>query len=76
MSTETWDTLKGWYETFNTSQFLLIKTKFLSIKMEEKEDASTFLSRIKELKDNLVDVSEKVSNIDLVTITLNGMLEE
>lgn len=44
--------------------------------MEEHEDANNFVSRIKELKDNLGDISEKVSNTDLVTITLKGMLEE
>ena len=35
-----------------------------------------FLSRIKELKDKLIEIGEKVSNTDLVTITLKGMLEE
>jgi hypothetical protein len=44
--------------------------------MEEHEDVNNFVSRIKELKDNLGDISEKVCNIDLVTITLKGMLEE
>lgn len=44
--------------------------------MEEHEDVNNFVFIIKELKDNLGDISEKVFNIDLVTITLKGMLEE
>jgi hypothetical protein len=44
--------------------------------MEENENISNFLSRIKELKDKLGDIGEKISSTDLVTVTLNGMLDE
>jgi hypothetical protein len=44
--------------------------------MEENESVSTFVSRIKELKDKLGDIGESVSSTDLVTITLNGMSED
>jgi hypothetical protein len=75
-SHETWETLKGLYETMNTNRVLFLKSKLLSIKMEENENISKFLSRIKELKDKLGDIGEKIYSIDLVTITLNGMLDE
>ena len=35
-----------------------------------------FLGRIKDMKDKLGDIGEKVSNTDLVTIALNGMLKD
>ena len=44
--------------------------------MDGNESVSSFLGRIKEVKDNLVNIGEIVSNTDLVTITLNGMLED
>jgi hypothetical protein len=44
--------------------------------MDGNESVSSFLGRIKEVKDKLVNIGETVSNTDLVTITLNGMLED
>jgi hypothetical protein len=44
--------------------------------MEENENISNFLSRIKEMKDKLGDIGEKISSTNLVTVTLNGMLDE
>jgi hypothetical protein len=75
-SATTWTTLKALYETSNTNCILFLKTKFLGIKMDGNESLSSFLGRIKEVKDNLVNIGETVSNTDLVTITLNGMLED
>ena len=75
-STITWNTLKGLYETSNSNRILFLKTKLLSIKMEEREEVNNYISRIKDLRDKLSDIGEKVSNSDLVTIKLKGMLAE
>jgi hypothetical protein len=75
-SAATWTTLKALYETSNTNHILFLKTKLLGIKMDGNESVSSFLGRIKEVKDKLVNIGETVSNTDLVTITLNGMLED
>jgi hypothetical protein len=75
-SAATWTTLKSLYETSNTNHILFLKTKLLGIKMDGNESVSSFLGRIKEVKDKLVNIGEIVSNTDLVTITLNGMLED
>jgi hypothetical protein len=76
ISVETWTALKSLYETSNTNRILFLKTKLLGIKMDGNESVSSFLGRIKEVKDKLVNIGETVSNTDLVTITLNGMLED
>ena len=44
--------------------------------MEENESIDDFISRIKDVKDKLGNIGETISSIDLVNITLNGMLEE
>jgi hypothetical protein len=75
-STTTWTMLKALYETSNKNCILFLKTKLLGIKMDENESVSSFLGHIKEVKDKLVNIGETVSNTDLVTITLNGMLED
>ena len=46
------------------------------MRMEENESAARFIARVKDLKDRLGDIEEKVFNSDLVTITLNGMKDE
>ena len=71
---EIWTTLKDLYETSNTNRILFLKTKLLGIKMDANESISSFLGRIKEVKDKLGNIGETVSITDLVTITLNGML--
>ena len=70
----TWTSLKALYETSNTNCILFLKTKLLGIKMDGNESFSSFLGRIKEVKDKLGNIGEIVSSTDLVTITLNGML--
>jgi hypothetical protein len=75
-SAATWTTLKALYETSNRNRILFLKTKLLGIKMDGNESVSSFLGHIKEVKDKLVNIGETVSNTDLVTITLNSMLED
>ena len=41
-----------------------------------QQSVSTFLGWIKDMIDKLGDIGEKVSNTDLVIISLNGMLED
>jgi hypothetical protein len=68
--------LKDLYQTNSMNRIIFLKRKMLIIKMDINEIVSTFLGRIKEMKNKLGDIGEIVSNINLVTITLNGMLED
>ena len=64
------------YEIKNTSRTLYLKKNILSIKMEENDYVSSFISRIKEVKDKLADIGQTVANDDLVTITMNDMMDD
>jgi hypothetical protein len=72
-STEMWTMLKDLYETSSTNRIIFLKTKMLGINMDGNQFVSSFLGRIKEVKDKLGSIGETISNIDLVIITLNGM---
>ena len=72
-TTNIWTTLNDLYEIKNTNHLLFLKSKILSIKMEENESVVVFISHIKELKNKLGDIGEIVSDTDLVMITMNGM---
>jgi len=51
-----WTILKEMYEIKNTSRTLHLRKNILSIKIEENESISSFISRIKEVKDKLTDI--------------------
>jgi hypothetical protein len=57
-SAATWTMLKALYETSNTNRILFLKTKLLGIKMDGNESVSSFLGRIKEVKDKLVNIGK------------------
>eukprot|EP00253_Pinus_taeda_P036376 PITA_36376 len=71
-----WDTLKGLYETQNSNRVLALKGKLFALKMGENESVGGFMARVKDLKDQLGAIGEKVSDSDLVTLTLNRMTDE
>ena len=75
-SKETWEILKYLYETTNSNRIMFLKNKLLSMKMEAHENISTYVSRIKDLCDQLSAIGDKVSNFDLVTITLKGLIRD
>ena len=75
-STDTWKTPNDLYKIKNTNQIIFLKSKLLSIKMVTNDFVNAFVARIKELKGKLGDIGETISSTDLVTITLNGMLED
>ena len=68
--------LKDLYEIRNTNRLLFLKSKTLSMKMEENEIVSSFISWIKDLKIKLEDFNEIAVDADLVTITMNGMIDD
>lgn len=70
-----WKNLKDLYGIKNTNRLLFLKRKIPSIKMDKNESLLPFISRIKDLKDKLGDIREAVSNDELVTITMNGMID-
>ena len=73
-SKETWEILKSLYEATNSNRIMFLKTKLLSMKMEAHENITTYVSRIKDLCDQLSAIGDKVSNSDMVTITLKGLI--
>lgn len=71
-----WTTIKNLYETQNKNRVLTLKGKLFALKMEENESVAGFMARVKDLSDKLGAIGEKVSDSDLVTLTLNRMTDE
>lgn len=71
-----WNTIKGLYETQNSNCVLTLKGKLFTLKMGENESVGGFMARVKDLKDQLGAIGEKVLDSYLVTLTLNRMTYE
>lgn len=57
-----WTTIKNLWQTQNTSRVLSLKGKLFALKMEENESATGFIAVVRDLKDRLGDIREKVSD--------------
>lgn len=66
-SKETWNVLKGLYESTNENHILFLKTKIFWIKIEGNESINHFISCIKDLRSKLGDIGKKVYGTDLVS---------
>jgi len=75
-SSDIWTTLKNPYQTQNTNHILLLKGKLFSMRMEENEAIAGFIAWVKDQKDRVGDIREKVFDSNLVTITLNKIMDE
>jgi len=64
------------YEIKNKNCLLFLKRNILNVKMEENESVTTFISRLKELKNKLSGIGYTLSNIDLATITMNSIPDD
>lgn len=71
-----WAIWKDLYEIRNKNHLLFLKSKILSLKMEENETVSAFIARIKDLKKKLVDIGHTVEDTELVTIPMNGVTND
>eukprot|EP00253_Pinus_taeda_P025009 PITA_25009 len=75
-SAEIWTKIKNLYETQNTNRVLALKSKLFSMRMDEREFATAFVARIKDVKDGLGAIGVAVADEDLVAITMNGMHDD
>ena len=75
-SAEIWTKIKSLYETQNANRLSTLKSKLFSMRMDERESATAFFARIKDVKDGLGAIGVAVADEDLVAITMNGMRDD
>eukprot|EP00253_Pinus_taeda_P025231 PITA_25231 len=75
-ASEIWRILKDLYEIMTTNRVSILKSKILSLRMEENETVDVFIARIKYLKNKLAHIGETVADTDLVTISMYGVTDD
>jgi hypothetical protein len=73
---EMWDVVKNLYEAKNENQRMALKDKLHDTKMGKGESVSSYLTRVAQVKDELVAIGEVISDSELVRIALKGFTKE
>jgi hypothetical protein len=73
---EMWDALQNLFEAKNENRKMASKAKLQDTKMGNEESVSSYLTRVAQVKDELVAVGEVISDSELVRITLKGFTKE
>ena len=68
-----WDTLTRLFQSSNENRKMVLREKMKSIRMVKSEDMLSYLTRISQVRDELVAVGEVVPNAELVRTTMNGV---
>ena len=76
LANEIWGVLKELYEIKNSNCLMFLRSKIMSMKLEENETIASFVARIKDLKNRLSDIGHTIDDTDLVTITMNGVTND
>lgn len=71
-----WEALTELYQSNNENQKIVMREKLSGTKMSKNETISSYLTRISQVRDELVAVGEKVFDSELVRTTLNWFTEQ
>ena len=67
-----WEAIIKLYQNSNLNRKTVLKEKLQNTKMRKGESVSSYLTRLRQVKDELADVGETVDGTELVRIALNG----
>eukprot|EP00253_Pinus_taeda_P001608 PITA_01608 len=73
---EMWMFLQNLFQNRNDNRVLVLEDKLKSTKMINGEGVTSYLTRLSQVKDELVVVGVTISNGDMVRIALKGFIEE
>ena len=75
-ASDMWDTLKQLFEANNENRKMALKDKLHNVKMTKEESATSYLTRVAQVKDELAAVGETVLDSELVRIALKGFTKK
>ena len=70
-----WDALTSLYESSNDIRKMVLRQKLRDTKMTKTENASSYMTQIFQVHDELGAVSEKVDDAKMVRFSLNGFCQ-
>jgi hypothetical protein len=70
---EMYDALVGLYQNGNTGRKLHLKHQLQVVKMSSEDTIVNYLMKITQIRDQLVAISDKVEDVELVNVALRGL---
>lgn len=70
---EAWSILQKMFEATNVTRVLFLKQSLLTLKMSENESVQPFLTKVKEVCEQLAAVNEPVSEVDIMSVVMNAL---
>ena len=74
-SKQAWDTLASLYAVRNEARVAYLRKQLEDVYMAENESVDVYVTRIKDLKEQLENIDEIISNTSLVSTLLKGLPE-
>ncbi|KAH9326462.1 hypothetical protein KI387_006640, partial [Taxus chinensis] len=71
-----WDAIMNLYQNATTNRKLILREKLRNTRMNKGEDVTSYLTRLRLVKDELTAVGDKPSDDELVRIALNGFTKQ
>ena len=68
------DALVSLYQSTNINRKIILREKLRSIEMTILDSVTSYLTKVRQICDELVAIGEKVTNVELVNMALNGFL--
>ena len=65
--------MQGLFESVNTTRMLFLKQKLHAFKKDASETITAYITRLKDITDELLSMEEYVSDVDMVSIAMNGL---
>jgi hypothetical protein len=72
-SKKIYDTITNLFSVINIGQIMSLKIDLCDIKMNDDDSITSYFVRISQLRDQLQDIEEIISDKELVNIVLNGL---
>jgi hypothetical protein len=71
-----WEALKGLFQSKNENRKMVLREKLIDTKMTGSDTVTTYLTRIRQVRDELAAIGETMDDSELVRMTLKGFTKE
>jgi hypothetical protein len=69
---EMFDALVGLFQSNNLKKKMILRNKLISVQMSRSENVPSYFKRITQVRDHLAAIGEKVDDVELINVALNG----
>jgi hypothetical protein len=73
MTKEMFDALVGLFQSTNMNRKMVLRNKLRSVQMSRSDNVTSYFMRITQVHDQLAAIGEKMEDVELMNVALNGL---